>query len=98
VILKNVYTIEVASYYTYILECSDGTLYVGKTTNIEKRLRQHNGEIKGGAKYTSGRRPVKIKFIEEHILLSDALRREIELKKLHRDKKILLIKNYQTLV
>ncbi len=80
-------------YYTYIIECSDKTLYIGKTTNIEKRLRQHNGEIKGGAKYTRSRRPVKMILTEEHSSLSAALKREIELKKLDRTKKLLLISN-----
>ncbi len=81
-----------------MIECDDGTLYVGKTTNIKKRLRQHNGEIKGGAKYTSGRRPVKLKFIEEHTSLSAALKREIELKKLDRNEKILLITKSESLI
>lgn len=86
------------SFFTYILECDDGTLYVGKTTDIKKRLRQHNGEIKGGARYTSGRRPVTLKFIEEHPSLSDALKREIELKKLDRDEKLLLIAESKSLL
>ena len=42
----------------YILECADGTLYTGIARDLQKRLRQHNGEIVGGPKYTSGRRPV----------------------------------------
>lgn len=88
---KKDYNEKMNSFFIYILECSDKTLYVGKTTNIAKRLRQHNGEIKGGAKYTSGRRPVKIRYIEKHTSLSAALKREIELKKLDKNKKILLI-------
>lgn len=87
-----------SSFFIYILECSDKTLYIGKTTDIKKRLRQHNGEIKGGAKYTSGRRPVTLKFIEEQPSLSTALRREIELKKLDRDEKILLIAESKSLL
>ncbi len=47
-------------YFVYILECADGTLYTGITTDLKKRLRQHNGELAGGAKYTSARRPVKL--------------------------------------
>lgn len=87
-----------SSFFIYILECSDKTLYIGKTTDIKKRLRQHNGEIKGGAKYTSGRRPVTLKFIEEHPSLSTALKREIELKKLDRDEKVLLIAESKSLL
>ena len=42
-------------FYTYIVRCADGSLYTGWTTDLEKRIRAHNGEIKGGAKYTRGR-------------------------------------------
>ncbi len=79
-------------FFVYILECSDKTFYIGKTVDIKKRLRQHNGEIKGGAKYTSGRRPVKLKYIEEHKTVTDALQREAKLKKLSRHEKIQLIR------
>ena len=48
------------AYYVYILECCDGTFYTGITTDMKKRLRQHNGEIVGGAKYTAARRPVRL--------------------------------------
>jgi putative endonuclease len=78
-------------YFTYIIECNDGTYYVGKTTDISHRLRQHNGEIKGGAKYTAGRRPVKLKFLERHETLSSALKREYKLKQLKLEKKLELI-------
>ena len=47
-------------YYVYIIECCDGTFYTGITTDVKRRLRQHNGEIVGGAKYTSARRPVTL--------------------------------------
>ena len=48
------------TYYVYILECGDGTFYTGITTDVKRRLRQHNGEIVGGAKYTAARRPVEL--------------------------------------
>ena len=78
-------------YFTYIVECADKTYYIGKTTDIERRLRQHNGEIKGGAKYTRVRQPVILRFVEERESLSDALKREYELKKLSRKGKIKLL-------
>ncbi len=43
----------------YLLRCGDGSLYCGCTTDLERRLRQHNGEIPGGARYTASRRPVR---------------------------------------
>ena len=44
----------------YLLECADGSLYCGVTTDIERRLEQHNGLRPGGAKYTRARRPVRL--------------------------------------
>ena len=44
----------------YLLRCSDDTLYCGVTTNVQRRLAMHNGVLSGGAKYTRGRRPVKL--------------------------------------
>lgn len=48
------------SWHVYLLECRDGTLYCGITSDIERRLAQHNGLLSGGARYTSGRRPVRL--------------------------------------
>lgn len=74
-------------FFVYILKCADGTFYCGKTTDIARRLRQHNGEIKGGAKYTLVRRPVKVVYIEELDNLGNALKREFQIKKLKREEK-----------
>ena len=51
-------------YYVYILKCNDDTLYTGITNNLERRIRQHNGEIRGGAKYTRNRRPVELVYLK----------------------------------
>jgi putative endonuclease len=77
-------------YFVYILECSDKTLYVGSTNNLEKRLREHN-ELKSGAHYTKIRRPVLLKYKEELPSLSDARKREAEIKKWSRQKKLDLL-------
>ena len=69
-------------YFTYILRCSDGTYYTGKTNNLEKRIRQHNGEITGGAKYTRIRRPILLHYWEEHTTHLTACQREIYIKHL----------------
>jgi putative endonuclease len=74
-------------HFVYILECSDKTLYVGSTNNLEKRLREHN-ELKSGAHYTKIRRPVLLKYKEELPSLSDARKREAEIKKWTRQKKL----------
>ncbi len=74
----------------YIVECSDKTLYCGWTNNLEKRLREHN-EGERGAKYTRGRRPVKLVYQETCLTRSDALKREKEIKMLTRSQKLHLI-------
>lgn len=77
-------------YFTYLLTCRDGTIYAGSTNNLEKRLKQHNGLLKGGAKYTIGRRPVSLSYVEEYSTKSEALKREIQLKQLSKKQKIML--------
>ncbi|MEG0132720.1 MAG: GIY-YIG nuclease family protein [Clostridium sp.] len=75
--------------YVYILKCNDNTLYTGWTTNLKKRLTCHNSGK--GSKYTRCRLPVEIVYSEILEDKSSALKRECEIKKLSRDKKILLI-------
>lgn len=84
-------------YFIYIIKCKDHTYYIGKTNDIKKRLQQHNGVVAGGAKYTRGRRPVVLVYTEQYNSDSDAMKREIFLKKLTRKEKIELIhtKNYK---
>lgn len=75
------------AYFTYIVHCADGTYYTGKTWDLERRLRQHNGELKGGAHYTKIRRPVTLQYFEKHISHTIAAQREYEIKKLSREEK-----------
>lgn len=79
-------------YFAYILGCSDGTFYTGKTLDLEKRINAHNGKIKGGAKYTRQRRPVKLKYFETFETQTEALKREYTLKQLNRQEKEELIR------
>lgn len=81
------------TYFTYLVRCSDGTYYAGSTPDIKKRLRQHNGEISGGAHYTKIRRPVMLSYIEEHETYALARTHEAALKKLTRKQKEALIKS-----
>jgi putative endonuclease len=77
-------------YFVYILECSDKTYYCGYTVNLDKRLFAHNNS-KNGSKYTYARRPVKLIYSETFETLSDALKREMKIKKLSRNEKAVLI-------
>lgn len=72
--------------YVYILTCADGTLYTGSTTDLERRLREHN-HAKSGAHYTKIRRPVTLAYSEHFATLAEARKREAEIKKLTRGEK-----------
>jgi len=73
----------------YILRCADGSLYTGVTTDLERRLRQHNtGQ---GARYTRGRGPVQLVFAESQPGQGAALQREHAIKQLSREEKESLI-------
>ena len=78
-------------FYVYILLCKDDSLYVGSTNNLEKRFKQHNTS-KNGAHYTKIRRPVTLQYHELCETYSQARAREAAIKRLTRDKKLLLIK------
>lgn len=78
-------------HFAYILECADKTLYAGCTNDLDRRLKQHNG-AKGGAHYTKIRRPVTLLYSESFETLADARKREAEIKRMDRNKKLALIK------
>ena len=78
-----------ATWYLYILRCKDDTLYTGITTDVEKRLEAHR--CGKGAKYTRGRTPLELVYRETCGTHSHALKRELEIKKLSRQEKQLLI-------
>lgn len=75
--------------YTYIVECSDGSLYTGWTNDLEKRIRAHNSGK--GAKYTKSRRPVVLLYYEEFQTKEEAMRREWEIKQMSRQKKMRMV-------
>ena len=78
---------------TYILKCNDNSLYTGWTNDITHRLKMHN-EGKG-AKYTRGRGPVELVYLEEFETKQEAMSREAKIKRLTRKEKLLLIETYQ---
>ncbi|MDD2401280.1 MAG: GIY-YIG nuclease family protein [Clostridia bacterium] len=75
-------------YYTYIVECKDGTFYTGWTTDVTRRITEHN-EGKG-AKYTRARNPVQLRYYEEFMTKKDAMKREYAIKQLSRKQKMQL--------
>lgn len=81
--------------YTYIVKCSDETLYTGWTNNLKKRLEAHNSGK--GAKYTKNRRPVELVYFEEHDTKQEAMKREYAIKQLSRQKKLALIHSHQSI-
>ena len=80
------------TWYLYILRCKDNTLYTGITTDVEKRFEAHQSGK--GAKYTRGRGPLELVYQEHCGNHSDALKREIEIKRLSRLQKQDLIATY----
>ena len=79
-----------AKHYVYMLACNDGTFYTGYATEIIRRVREHN-ETSKGAKYTRGRRPVKLVYYMECESRSDALKKECVLRKKSKKEKERLI-------
>jgi predicted GIY-YIG superfamily endonuclease len=77
-------------YYCYILRCADGTLYTGVTTDLERRVVEHNQGK--GARYTAPRRPVELLWRQRFPNRSLAQRREAEIKRWSRERKEALIK------
>ena len=78
-------------YYLYILKCADKTLYTGITTDLERRVSEHN-ENKLGAKYTASRRPVKLVYSKRFKNRASASKEEAWIKNLTRKQKLELIK------
>ena len=79
--------------YCYILQCADGTFYTGWTIDPERRVAQHNKGI--GAKYTSTRRPVKLVYLETLPTRTEAMKRELAIKRMKRMQKNKLVEGYE---
>jgi len=77
------------THHVYVIECADGTLYTGYTTDVERRVSEHDaGE---GAKYTRGRTPVTLRHVESFASKSTAMSREYAIKSLTRTEKLALL-------
>lgn len=79
------------NHFVYMVECADGSLYTGYTTDIDRRMREHNDGT--GAKYTRGRTPVELRYVEHFEKRGQALSREYEIKSLSTPNKWALIES-----
>jgi putative endonuclease len=81
-------------WYVYLLRCADNSLYCGVTTDVERRIVEHNSCNKRGAKYTRVRRPVVLAYREECLSRQQACKREYQVKQLPKaQKEQLALKN-----
>ena len=80
-------------FFVYILECLHGTYYTGYTSDLENRIKEHNGS-KRGAKYLRGKKPFKVVYVKEYKYFKRAVKKELEIKKLTRKEKEKLIQLY----
>ena len=83
-------------YFVYLLRCTDNSLYCGQTNDLERRVKQHNS-IDSKSKYTRSRRPVRLVYFEKYKTINETLKREIEIKKMTKIKKEMLIKKLHKL-
>jgi putative endonuclease len=84
-----------SQHFVYMLQCADGSFYMGYATDVKRRLREHNESPKA-AKYTRGRRPLTLAYYEECESRSDALKRENALRKLTRVQKEQLANDFKS--
>lgn len=82
----------IMKWYVYIVKCKDESLYTGITTDLQRRIAEHNNDDTKGAKSLRGRRPVGLVYSEEFQTESDAKKREEAIKGWRRKYKLLLIK------
>ncbi|MGA7799627.1 MAG: GIY-YIG nuclease family protein [Gammaproteobacteria bacterium] len=80
-----------SDWYVYMVRCADGSLYTGIARDVRRRVQEHNGAGPCGARYTRGRRPVKLVYQETVGTRSEAARREHTIKRLTRAQKEALI-------
>ena len=83
-------------YFFYILRCADNSLYCGITTDVDRRLKEHNSDNGKSAKYTRSRKPVVLVYSQKYPSIKDAMRREAEVKKWTKAKKELLVASVKT--
>ena len=80
--------------YCYMVECADGTLYTGWTTDLRRRMAAHNAGR--GSRYTQMHRPVKLVYFEHLPNRSEAMRREVQIKRMKRSAKLAQISKFKS--
>jgi putative endonuclease len=83
-----------STWFVYLLRCADNTLYGGVTTDLDRRLSEHNNSNKLGAKYTRARRPVQLAYAENASNRKSACIREYQLKRLKKNEKEQLVLDF----
>ena len=78
------------SWFVYILRCADGSFYTGITTDVVRRVDEHNNSDKLGARYTRSRRPVSLAYVEEAANRAEATKQEAAIRRLGRAGKVAL--------
>jgi len=86
---SNAKSTDKTEHFVYIVECADGTYYTGYTTDVERRVSEHNAGV--GARYTRGRTPVTVVHTETYATQSEAMSREYAIKQLRRGAKERLV-------
>ncbi|EPR39846.1 Excinuclease ABC C subunit domain protein [Desulfovibrio sp. X2] len=82
-------------WFVYLVRCADGTLYCGVTTDLSRRLAEHNGELPGGARYTRSRRPVSLAAAARVGDRAEACRLERRIKLLRKEDKRAVLAAYR---
>ncbi|MBW0279291.1 hypothetical protein B4O99_07065 [Shewanella xiamenensis] len=84
---------QVSTWYLYLIRCANGHLYTGITTDVARRFNEHQSSSPKAAKYLRGKGPLTLMYQEQVGTRSDALKREISVKKLSRAQKLALIES-----
>lgn len=82
-----------SKWYVYIVRCADNSLYTGVATDVDRRVDEHNANNRLGARYTRGRRPVVLEYMEPSVSRAAACKRESEIKSLTKTAKEGLLKS-----
>ncbi|MHB1214103.1 MAG: GIY-YIG nuclease family protein [Thiobacillus sp.] len=89
-------TATATAWCVYMLRCADGSLYTGITTDVLRRVAEHNGDGAPGARYTRSRRPVQLVYVEAADSRAEAARREAAIKLLDRSRKLAMCESTAT--